>query len=125
MAAMVKHRCLMMIFSDLLTDTDSAIQGLRRLRHAGHDVILFHILDEAEETFPFTGSVDLEDPETGQRELFDADGVRAEYREAVAEFRETFRRECQTLGADYVPLHTGMQFDRVLLEYLSRRSARY
>ena len=30
-------------------------------RHAGHDVILFHILDEAEALFPFEGMVELEE----------------------------------------------------------------
>ncbi len=123
--AMVRHRSLMMVFSDLLTDPDSAIQGLRRLRHAGHDVILFHVLDEAEVGFPFKGMVDLKDPETGQSMVLDADGLRADYRDAVEEFRGRFRRECLSIGADYVPLDTSMNFDRALLEYLSRRRARF
>src|SRR3954454_10677562 len=45
-AAMLKHRSLVMIFSDLLTDPEPVLQSLHRLRHGGHDVILFHILDE-------------------------------------------------------------------------------
>lgn len=56
-----QHRSLIMIFSDLLTDPEPVLQSLHRLRHRGHDVILFHILDEAEVTFPFDGLVELED----------------------------------------------------------------
>ena len=124
-AAMVKQRSLMMLFSDLLTDPEPVLSGLRRLRHAGHDVILFHILDEAEVGFPFSGVVDLQDPESGQNMVLDADGLRSDYRDAVTEFRETYRAACQNAGADYVPLDTSMPFDRALLEYLSKRQGRF
>src|SRR5688572_6042267 len=64
LAAMLRHRSLIMLFSDLLSDPAPIIQSLRRLRHGGHDVILFHILDEAEVKFPFDGMVEFEDPES-------------------------------------------------------------
>ena len=124
--AMIRHRSLLMIFSDLLTDADEVIAALRMLRFAGHDIILFHVLDEAEVTFPFDGMVDLEDPETGQVERnIDAAGMRADYQESVEELRSTYRNECRSLGVDYVPLDTSVNFDRALLEYLSQRKARF
>ena len=115
----------MMLFSDLLTDREPTLEGLRRLRHAGHDVIVFHVLDAAEVEFPFTGTVDLTDPESGENLVLDAAGMRSEYAEAVAEFRGDLQTECRKMGADFVPLHTGQQFDRALLEYLSHREARF
>jgi uncharacterized protein (DUF58 family) len=124
-AALVKHRSLLMILSDLLTEAESVIESLQLLRHAGHDVIVFHVLDEAEVTFPFEGMVDLEDPETGERLVIDAAGARADYREAVEQLRDRYRRECLSIGADYVALDTSMPFDRALLEYLSQRQARF
>lgn len=124
-AALVRHRCLLMLFSDLLTDADEVIRSLHLLRHAGHDVILFHVLDEAEVTFPFEGMVDLEDPESGERMVLDARGMRSDYQEAVEELREKYRRECLAAQVDYVPLDTSMPFDRALLEYLSQRKARF
>ena len=66
-AAMLRHASLVMVFSDLLADPDPIMESLYRLRHGGHDVILFHVLDEAEVHFPFSGMVELEEPETGQR----------------------------------------------------------
>ena len=124
-AAMVRHRSMMMIFSDLLTDSASVLDGIRRLRHAGHDVILFHVLDEAEVAFPFQGVVDLRDPESGDSQVLDAAGIRQDYLEAVTEFRNDYRRECLKVGADYVPLDTSMPFDRALIQYLSQRQARF
>lgn len=124
-ASFLKHRSLLMIFSDLLTDAEPVIKSLHMLRHAGHDVILFHVLDEAEVSFPFRGMVDLKDPESGQNLVVDADGMRADYREALDELREKYRKECFSMGADYVALDTSMPFDRALLEYLSQRKQRF
>ena len=49
-----RHRSLIILFSDLLAEPQPiCIDSLHLLRHAKHDVILFHILlDEAEVTFP-------------------------------------------------------------------------
>ncbi len=125
LAAMLRHASLVMIFSDLLTDPEPVLQSLYRLRHGGHDVILFHILDEAETQFPFDGMVELEEPETNQRLQLDAANVRRDYLTELEAFREVYRRECYQNGIDYVALDTSMQFDRALTEYLASRRARF
>ncbi|MEC7567288.1 MAG: DUF58 domain-containing protein [Planctomycetota bacterium] len=124
LAARLKHRSLVMIFSDLLVDPQSVLGSLRRLRHGGHDIILFHILDEAEVTFPFAGMVELKDPETDQTVVVDADGFQSDYIAEIEAFRSMYRRECQLCGVDYVELDTSMQFDRALTEYLLSRRGR-
>ena len=124
LAARLKHRSLVMVFSDLLVDPEPVLESLRRLRHGRHDIILFHVLDEAEVTFPFTGMVELQDPESEQTVVVDAAGFQNDYMQEVAEFRETYRRECQLIGVDYVELDTSMQFDKALTEYLLSRRAR-
>src|SRR5260370_38476609 len=43
--AIVRHRSLVMLFSDLLTDPQPVLQVLHHLCHLGNEVILFHILD--------------------------------------------------------------------------------
>lgn len=125
MAAMIRHRGLVMLLSDLLTDPEPVIEGIRLLRHAGHDVIVFHVLDEAEVSFPFDGLVDFQDPESGEHLVLDASGARADYHEALNELRSKYQQECLSVGADYVPLDTSMPFDKALLEYLSQRQARF
>lgn len=122
--SMIRHRSLMMLMSDLLADQDEIIDSLRMLRYAGHDVILFHVLDEAEVTFPFSGSVDLVEPESNDHQIVDAAGIRSDYLEAVAEMRTRYQKECFALGADYVALDTSMPFDKALTEYLYQRRAR-
>ncbi len=121
LAAMLRHSSLVMVFSDLLAEPDDVIAALRRLRHGGHDVILFHVLDHAEVEFPFDGLVELRDPESDQSLEVDADGYRTDYLEAIADFRTTYAKECRQSRIDYVPLDTSMQFDRALTEYLANR----
>jgi len=123
-AAMLRRASLVMIFSDLLGEPDPTLEALYRLRHGGHDVILFHVLDEAEVGFPFDGMVELEDPESEQRLAIDADGFRRDYISEVEAFRDRFRRDCQQNGIDFVALDTSMQFDRALTEYLANRAGR-
>ena len=124
LAAMLRHRSLVMIFSDLLFEPQQVIDGLHRLRHGGHDVILFHILDEAEVHFPFQGMVEFEEPEQHEKLVIDADGFKADYLDALSEFRDQFRQESRKGGIDYVPLDTSMQFDKALMEYLLNRRTR-
>lgn len=123
-AAMLRHASLVMLFSDLLGDPEPIVQSLRRLRHAGHDVIVFHILDEAEVRFPFSGMVELEDPETHQLLQLDADAFRRDYLNELERLRETLRRECFQSRIDFVALDTSMQFDKALTGYLASRTAR-
>jgi len=124
-AAMIRHRSLIMLFSDLLTDPEPTIKTLKQLRHRGHDVIVFHILDEAEVHFPFKGLIDFREPESGDTLLVDADGMKADYLDAVRELCETYRRECFSAGIDYVGLNTSLPFDKALVEYLASRQARF
>jgi uncharacterized protein (DUF58 family) len=123
-AAMLKHRSLVMIFSDLLADPATVFPALRRLRHRGNDVILFHILDEAEVNFPYEGIIEFEDPESHEKIVVDATSYRRDYKSEIEAFRELYRKECFQTGVDYLPLDTSMQFDKALLEYLISRSAR-
>jgi uncharacterized protein (DUF58 family) len=123
-AAMLRHSSLVMVFSDLLTDPEPVFEALYRLKHGGHDVILFHVLDEAEVHFPFHGMVELEEPESHRRLSIDADGFRSDYRAEVEAFRARYRQECSQARVDYVPLDTSMPFDRALTEYLVNRASR-
>ncbi len=124
LAAMLRHSSLIMLFSDLLGDPDETIAALRQLRHGGHDVILFHVLDQAEVEFPFAGLVELTDPESHTSLEVNADAYRTDYLAEMAEFRRRYQRECRQSGMDYVPLDTSMRFDHALTEYLVNRRNR-
>lgn len=124
-AAMLRQKCLVMLFSDLLEDPEDVLPALARLRHAGHDVIVFHVMDEAEVNFPYSGQVQFTDPETGESVSVDAAGFRGEYLDQVQQFREHYQEGCNNLRIDFVPLDTSMPFDKALTEYLQQRQSRF
>jgi uncharacterized protein (DUF58 family) len=123
-ASMIRHRGLVMLFSDLLGDAESILRGIHRLRFRGHDLIIFHILDEAEAEFPFHGMLRMEDNETNETLEVDADAIKADYLDEVTKFRATYKNDCVRTRIDYVPLHTGMPFDKALMSYLLTRQGR-
>jgi len=124
-APMIRQKSLVMLFSDLLTDPEPVIESIRMLRYAGHDIIIFHILDEAEVNFPFDGMCELRDPESGDLLIVDANAVRADYLEAIRDLRARYKEACRAAGADFIELDTSMRFDKALIEYLSQRKARF
>jgi uncharacterized protein (DUF58 family) len=125
LAAMIRTKSLVMLFSDLLTDPDPVIESLHHLRHRGNDVILFHILDEAETHFPFEGIIDFEDVESEHRLTLDARGMKPDYLKALREFQDLYRSEASKANIDYVPMDTSVSFDRALMEYLVQRQRRF
>lgn len=125
LAAMIRSKSLVMLFSDLLTDPEPVVQSLHHLRHRGNEVILFHILDEAEVHFPFEGIVEFEDMEESDHLTLDAKGMREDYLQAVGEFQQRYRDECHKANIDYVPMDTSVSFDRALMEYLLQRQRRF
>jgi uncharacterized protein (DUF58 family) len=118
------HRGVIVLLSDLLTDQAATLEALHHARFRGHDLIVMHILDAAELRFPFDGHIRLEDPETGQALITEADGVRARYVQAVADWRAELRNQISSLRGDYVALDTSMPFDKALVEFLIQRSRR-
>ncbi len=124
LAAMIRHKSLVMVFSDFLTDPEPVLKSLHQLRHRGNEIILFHVLDEAEVEFPFEGLIEFEDVETNEELQLDARGMKEDYLRGLAEFREKLRAESLAVNIDYVPIHTGVTFDKALVEYLSNRQRR-
>ncbi|HEV8059631.1 MAG TPA: DUF58 domain-containing protein [Gemmataceae bacterium] len=125
LAVMIRNRSLIVIFSDLLTDPKPVMESLHHLRHRGNEIILFHILDEAEVHFPFEGVVEFEDVEEDRKMTLDARGMRADYLKSIEEFRDLYRRECAAADIDYVAMDTSINFDKALMQYLLQRQRRF
>jgi uncharacterized protein (DUF58 family) len=125
LAGLIRGKSLVMVFSDLLTEPGPVLEAVHHLRHRGHEVILFHILDEAEVHFPFDGMIEFEDVEAQERLTVDARGMREDYLAAVTEFRERYRVDCSKAGVDYVAIDTSVSFDKALMEYLIQRQRRF
>ncbi len=120
-ARRVPKRGLMILFSDLLDNEAAVVEALHHILFRGHDLIVFHILDEMEANFSYTAPVCLEDPESGQSLTTDPEAVRADYLERLAAFRSRFRRELEGRKASFVPVDTSLPFDKALTSFLLSR----
>lgn len=116
-------RGMIIIFSDLLADREPLFRGLDMLRHNRHDILLFHILDEEELTFPFAGTTRFEGMEEIQEVLCDPRALREGYIAALEEYLTEVRRGCSRRGIDYQLVHTREYLDAVLSKFLHFREA--
>lgn len=124
-ASRVRRRGIMVLFSDLLTEPEQVVPALHHLRFRGHDLIVFQVLDHAERVLPFEGQVTFEDPETGDRLEADPQAIRAAYVRELEAFVDDYRRQCQTVRADFTVVDNAMTFDKALIEFLVQRKARF
>ncbi len=117
------RRGLMALISDLLTEREPLFRGLKLLRSRGHDVMVFHILDDDEIDFPFNGPTRFE----GLEEQFHLNcsprALREGYLAALSGYLEEIRRGCAGNNLDYVLIRTSQPLDGALAAYLSHRSA--
>ena len=119
----MKRRGLMILISDLLDDVEAVLSALQHFRFQGHDVIVFHVMDDAELTFPFDSLTEFTDLETGQKALVSPEGMRAGLHGAAAAVpRRPTRRAAPTCSADYKLFDTTKPLELALSEYLYRRS---
>ena len=122
MAEMVKRRGLIILISDLLDEPDEVMKGLLHFRHKKHEVIVFHLVDPDERTFPFRGPVTFRDLESGQRMDVTPEAVREEYRKAFEAFIDRYRKGAADARVDYVLADTSVPFDHLLASFLSKRA---
>ncbi len=114
-------RGLVVIFSDLLSDREILFKGLEMLRHRRHDVMVFHVMDDDELTFPFGGMTRFEGMEEMPNLMCDPKALRAGYLEVVEEFLTEVRRGCSRMGVDYSLVKTSDYLDAVLSKFLFQR----
>jgi len=114
-------RGLVVIFSDLLADRETLFKGLEMLRHRRHDVMVFHVMDDDELTFPFGGMTRFEGMEEMPNLMCDPKALRASYLEVVEEFLTEVRRGCSRMGVDYSLVKTSDYLDAVLSKFLFQR----
>lgn len=114
-------RGLVLVFSDLLCDREPLFKGLEMLRHRRHDVMVFHILDDDELMFPFSGMTKFEGLEELPDLLCDPKALRDGYLEELEEYLTEVRRGCTKIGIDYNLIRTSDYLDAVLSRFLYAR----
>jgi uncharacterized protein (DUF58 family) len=122
-AEIYPRRGVMILISDLLVDRAGLFKGLKRLRQQGHDVLVFHVMDDEELDFTFRGPMRFEGLELGGHLSCNPRALREGYLESLHAFLDEVRRGCAQDGVDYVPLRTSQSLGAALAAFLSTRQA--
>lgn len=120
----LRKKGFVMVFSDLLADSEGLVSTLRMLHARKHEVLVFHVMDPAEVELPFEGPVLLEDCETRGTLKTEPEAIRDAYRAFVKGKLEAYANLFRRSGIDYLFLTTDTPFGKGLGAYLSWRAAR-
>ena len=119
--AAIRRRGLVAVVSDFYHDPELLLERVRPLAYRGQDLMLFHVLDEAERAPSVRRPERLVDVETGESRIVDVDRG---YAERVSEHAARLRAGALEIGADYVELDTSAPLDAALRAYLAFRRRR-
>ncbi len=125
-AEMIHKRSLVIIFSDMMDNseqTDEVFQALQHFRHYKHEVVLFHVSDKAleEELALEDRPYKFVDMETGESLKLNPMEVRERYLESAQVKRKELELRCGRYGIDYVEADINKGFEGILLPYLLKR----
>ncbi len=120
----LRRKGLVVLISDLYARPRAVLSAVAALRSKGHDVIVFHVLDPAELSFPFDSPRSFEDLETGERIPITPDEMGEEYIEQIEAHTSELARLMVQNGIDYELFDTSEPLDGALFRYLSLREKR-
>jgi uncharacterized protein (DUF58 family) len=119
----VRGRGVVVIISDLLCDLDAFYDGLGRLQYAGHEIMVFQVLDPDEIELPFKDSVLFKDIEGAEQLFAEPWAFRKAYKKAMEEFVAEVGRRCRFGGIDHLLLKTTDDLGTAMSHYLHGRQS--
>jgi uncharacterized protein (DUF58 family) len=120
-AGRLHRRGMIILISDLLDDPDTIKDGLAHFRHQRHDVIVFHLVDPDELTFPFERLTRFRDMEGTASLVTNPASIQHRYRERMQAFLAQMRKLCLERRISYELLRTDVPFDQALSAFLEKR----
>jgi len=120
---LLRRKGILVIVSDFYESPDDVISAVGPLRARGHDVIVFHVLDPNELTFPFEEASGFEDMETGEQIPVIPAKLKEEYLRVVSDHLDALRDRLTENRIDYTLLDTSQPLDLALFQYLLAREA--
>lgn len=116
-------RSLMVLATDFLGSEKESLQGLASLRKSGHDILVFHVMDDDELDFPFNDPTRFEGMESIDHLTCNPRALREGYLESLQRFLDRVRRACASAQIDYQLIRTSRNIDAALSAFLSARMA--
>jgi len=122
LAEYLTRRGVIVLISDLYDEPENIVAGLKVLKAKGNDIIVFHIMDNFELTFPFEDMAQFEDMETKRKLHVIPEYLRTQYLGILKDHMERIRKELSGMRVDYCLIDTSKPLDAALFSYLAARS---
>jgi uncharacterized protein (DUF58 family) len=119
----LRRRGLVIFISDLLLDRDLTLKALRFLEHRGHQVLVLHVMDPAEQHLEGAAEARYRDPETGQTVVLRPQDWAGAYDQTVRDAIAAWRLALRERGIAYELVTTDMPFGTALRQALVRSAA--
>jgi uncharacterized protein (DUF58 family) len=126
-AEQMHKRSLVIVFSDMMDDTEHTedlFAALQHLKYNKHEVILFHVVDGAQEVaFEYENRpYEFVDMESGDRIKLQPQQIREQYIERMRDFRFEIEQRCHQYHIDRVAVDLSKPVDEVLHAFLIKRN---
>jgi uncharacterized protein (DUF58 family) len=126
LAVKFHRRSLVVLITDLFNQLEALeefFKAMQHLRHAKHEVILFHLLDrKTEDQFDFPNRpMVLKDLETGEEIQVHPSQIREPYMRMMEERKATFKKKCHEFNIEFIEVDIAKPYDKVLTDYLLKR----
>ena len=123
----IHRRSLVCIFSDMFDDSadqEALFSALQHLKYNKHEVVLFHVVDEAKElNFAFDNKPTIfVDLESGEKVRLQPHQVKSFYTEQINKYVDALKERCLQFKIDYVPCDINKGFKDILQTYLAKRA---
>jgi uncharacterized protein (DUF58 family) len=121
-AESIPRRGLVILISDLFAPREEIAAGLEGIALRGHDLMVFHVLEETELSFPFEGNTLFKGLEDYPEVTADPRSLRDAYLEAAGKFLDEVERICSGLGIDYRLTHTAEPLEAAVISVVAARA---
>ena len=125
-AEKIHRRSLVILFSDMFDEgnSDEVFKALQHLKHNKHEVIVFHVMDQASELrFEFEDRpMEFVDLEGGQKIKLNPADIRETYTREADRFYHHLKLRCNQYKIDFVPADVREDVNSILQTYLIKRA---
>jgi uncharacterized protein (DUF58 family) len=122
LAERIKRRGLVILISDLIDDGARIANGLQHFRHNLHEVVVFHVLDDAELTLPYDRLTRFKDMEGTGRVVANPKSLRTRYLARMSALIDGLKAACFERNVSYNLANTKEPYDLFLAAYLEKRA---
>jgi len=121
LAERLRRRGIIFVLSDFFDDLDAMATGLKHLRYRRHEVVLMHVLDPAEVTFPFEQSSLFHGLEGLPDVQAEPRAIRQAYLAQFGRYLHKLKTVCRQQAIDYMLMRTDQSLEVTLSDYLASR----